>query len=181
VEPDSETETFFAFKFFIDNDRWRGVPFYVRVGKRMPVKKTKVVIKYKASDGAIFGLAGLDYSNALLMNIQPEESLILSLITKHPGPKLCFTRRNVKLNYRQHTEERDVPGDYERLLLDVMAGDQTLFVSSGDMNFMWSFITPMLKFWKENPVAAPLILYPAGTAGPKEAGLLIKKDGRNWE
>ncbi len=180
VEPDSVTETFFAFKFFIDNDRWRDVPFYVRVGKRMAAKQTKIVIQYKEGDGGLFGFAGLDYSNTLHMNIQPEESLILSLNTKHPGPKLCFTKRNIKLNYRQHTEEYDVPGDYERLLLDVMAGDRTLFVSSGDMNFMWEFITPILELWKERPELAPLILYPARTAGPKEAGLLIKRDARKW-
>ena len=180
VAPDSDTETFFSFKFYIDNDRWRGVPFYVRVGKRMPGKKTKIVMQYKEGDGGLFGFAGLDYSNTLSMNIQPEESLILSLNTKHPGPKLCFTKRDIKLNYRQHTEEYDVPGDYERLLLDVMAGDQTLFVSSGDMEFMWSFITPIIDFWKERPELAPLLPYPAGTAGPKETVQLIKKDGRRW-
>ena len=180
VSPDSDTDTFFSFKFFIDNDRWRGVPFYVRVGKRMPAKKTKIVIEYKKSDGGVFGFAGLDYSNLLHINIHPEESLILSLNTKHPGPKLCFTKRDIKLNYRQHTDEYEVPGDYERLLLDVMAGDQTLFVSSEDMNFMWAFITPIVELWKTSPDLAPLLFYPARTAGPKEAGLLIKNDGRSW-
>jgi len=180
VAADSDTETFFAMKFFIDNERWRGVPFYVRVGKRMPGKKTKIVIEYKKSDGGVFGFAGLDYTNVLSMNIQPEESLILSLNTKHPGPKLCFTRRDIKLNYRQHTEEYDVPGDYERLLLDAMAGDQTLFVSSEDMNFMWNFITPIVELWRSRPELAPLLFYPSQTAGPKEAALLIKKDGRTW-
>jgi len=180
VAPDSDTETFFAFKFYIDNDRWRDVPFYVRVGKRMPAKKTKIVIQYKESDGGVFGFVGLDYSNRLFVNINPEESLILSLNTKHPGPKLCFTKRNIKLNYRQHNEEYDSPGDYERLLLDAMAGDQTLFVSSADMGFMWSFITPILDFWKERPELAPLLMYPARTAGPKEAAQLLKRDGRSW-
>jgi glucose-6-phosphate 1-dehydrogenase len=180
VGPDSDTETFFAMKFFVDNERWRDVPFYVRAGKRMPGKKTRIVIEYKKCDGGIFGFAGVDYTNVLYMNIQPEESLILSLNTKHPGPRLCFTRRNIKLNYRQHTEEYEVPGDYERLLLDAMAGDQTLFVSSEDMNFMWNFITPVVELWRGRPELAPLVPYPSLSGGPKEAERLIKKDGRAW-
>jgi glucose-6-phosphate 1-dehydrogenase len=114
------------------------------------------------------------------MNIQPEESMVFDLNTKHPGPKLCFTSRRMKLNYREHREEFSSPTDYERLLIDAMAGDQTLFLSAFEMEFMWRFISPMLEAWATAPDSAPLHFYPGGSAGPKEAKAFIEKDGRKW-
>ena len=180
ASPESMTETFLAFKFFVENKRWSGVPFYVRGGKRMNRKKTKIDVVYKKPAHGMFARSGDDFSNVFTMNIQPEESMFFDLNTKHPGPRLCFTSRRMKLNYREHDEEFASPTDYERLLIDAMAGDQTLFLSAFEMEFMWSFVSPMLETWAVNPGSAPLLFYPGGSAGPEEAAAFINKDGRKW-
>jgi glucose-6-phosphate 1-dehydrogenase len=178
--PESQTETFLAFRFFVENERWRGVPFYVRAGKKMNRKKTKIAVVYKKPAHGMFARSGDDFSNIFTMNIQPEETMLFDLNTKHPGPRLCFTSRTMKLNYREHGGETLSPTDYERLLMDAMAGDQTLFLSAFEMEFMWRFVSPMLKSWADGRDSAPLYFYPGGSTGPKAARSLIEKDGRKW-
>jgi len=180
VAAGSKTETFLAFKFQVDNDRWRGVPFYVRAGKRTGAKKTKIDLVYKKPEHGIFKDMDIGYPNVFTFNIQPEEHMVFSLIAKHPGPKLCFAPRSMKLDYREHDEEFLTPSDYERLLIDAMAGDQTLFLSAFEMEFMWRFISPILKAWQAGSAVNPLYSYTGGYEGPEAAADLLKKDGRHW-
>ena len=181
VTPGSATETFLAFKFGIDNARWRGVPFYVRAGKRTGVKRTRIDLVYMKPDRGIFKHIDIGFPNVFSFNIQPDEEVTFSLISKHPGPRLCFTARSMALDYRAEPgEARNYPTDYERLLIEAMSGDQTLFLSAFEMRFMWEFLAPFLAAWKNAPAANPLYKYADGTPGPAEAAELIKKDGRAW-
>jgi glucose-6-phosphate 1-dehydrogenase len=181
VAPGSPTETYLAFKFFVDNDRWRGVPFYVRAGKKTGVKCTKIAIVYKKPERGIFRAIDIGYPNVFSFGIQPEEKVDFSLVAKHPGPKLCFVQRGMGLDYRPVPGEAALyPTDYERLLIEAMSGDQTLFLSSEEIRFMWEFLSPLLDAWKKSPEACPLHIYPDGTPGPAQADDLIKNDGRTW-
>lgn len=180
VAPGSATETFLSFKFGINNARWRGVPFYIRAGKKTGGKRTKIDLIYKKPDHGIFRGMETGYSNIFSLNMQPAETIDFSLITKHPGPKLCFTKKIMHLGYREHPEELSAPTDYERLLIDAMAGDRTLFLSPFEMRFMWEFLSPLLTAWNEAGTENPLYSYKPGTDGPAEAARLIEKDGRSW-
>lgn len=181
VAPGSATETYLALKFLVDNDRWRGVPFYVRAGKKTGVKRTKIALVYKKPERGIFRSIDIGYPNVFSFGIQPEENVDFSMITKHPGPKLCFVQRSMGLDYRPVPgEEALYPTDYERLLIEAMSGDQTLFLSSEEIHFMWEFLSPLLSAWEKSPQACPLLLYPDGTPGPAQAEELIKRDGRAW-
>ena len=180
VAPGSATETFLAFQFQVDNDRWRGVPFCVRAGKKTGQKKTKIALVYKKPDRGIFSRMDIGFPNVFTFNIQPDEEMSFSLIGKHPGPRLCFTPRSMGLDYRADAQEaRCYPTDYERLLIEAMSGDQTLFLSSFEMRFMWEFLASFLEAWKKAPELAPLYSYPDGLAGPAEAAHLLK-EGRTW-
>ena len=181
VAPASPVETFLAFKFGVDNDRWRGVPFYVRAGKKTGLKKTRIDLVYKKPDLGIFKHIDIGYPNVFTFNIQPDEDITFSLVSKHPGPKLCFTPRSMRLDYRADVKEaQSYPTDYERLLIEAMSGDQTLFLSSFEIRFMWEFLSSFTGTWKGGPQASPLYSYADGTAGPAEAADLLKKDGRAW-
>jgi len=181
VPPDSKTETFLALKLFIDNDRWHGVPFCVRAGKKTGVKRTSIHIVYKKPDHGIFRQMNIGYPNVFSFNIQPEETVRFSLIGKHPGPKLCFTRGEMGLDYpTAAAEAAKFPTDYERLLIEAMSGDQTLFLSSLEMRGMWKFLSPILNSWREAASAPPLLPYADSTAGPAAAEELLRKDGRAW-
>ena len=180
VEAGSKAETFLAFRFGVDNDRWRGVPFYVRAGKKTGAKRTQIDLVYKKPAHGIFKDMDIGYPNIFSMTIQPEEKMSFSLITKHPGPKLCFAPKVMRLAYREHDAEFSAPSDYERLLIEAMAGDQTLFLSSFEMRFMWEFIGPLLEAWKTEPELNPLYSYPPGSGGPAEAEELPGRDGRRW-
>jgi glucose-6-phosphate 1-dehydrogenase len=180
VAADSKAETFLAFRFSVNNDRWRGVPFYVRAGKKTGSKRTRISLVYKKPARGIFQGMDIGYPNIFSFNIQPREDMSFSLISKHPGPKLCFTPKTMRLDYREHEEEFFAPTDYERLLIEAMAGDQTLFLSAFEMRFMWEFLSPLLAAWRDEPARNPLLPYPGGTDGPAAAAEIIEKDGRSW-
>lgn len=181
VEPGSTVETFLAFKFYVDNDRWRGVPFYVRAGKKTGQKKTRIDLVYKKQEHGVFKNIEIGYPNVFSFHIQPDEEIAFSLISKHPGPKLCFTpRRLIMIPLSDKADASAYPTDYERLLLDAMSGDQTLFLSSFEMRFLWEFLSPLLEAWRQAPGDNPLHGYPDGTDGPAAAADLLKRDGRYW-
>lgn len=181
VAPASDVETFMALKFEVDNDRWLGVPFYVRAGKKTGLKKTSIDVVYKKPERGIFKHIDIGYPNVLSISIQPEEKVTVSLVSKHPGPKLCFNERSVSLDYRPDEQEAPrYPTDYERLLIEAMSGDQTLFLSSLEMRLMWEFLSPMLEAWSAYPAENPLRVYGAGAPGPAQAEELLKKDSRDW-
>lgn len=177
VSPKSHTETFVAMKLLIDNWRWQGVPFYLRSGKRLSSRRTDVVVRFKHVPHSLFQpLQPTDLNpNTLVLRIQPEEGLSLSFETKHPGPKLCMSSVEMNFDYTQSFGQP--PEAYERLFLDAMAGDQTLFIRSDWINLSWSFLDPVLNRWSSSGPPAP---YEVGSWGPSCAEELLARDGRTW-
>ena len=178
VAAGSAAETFLAFRLSVDNDRWRGVPFYIRAGKKAGLKRTCIDLVYKKPRQGIFSRMELGAHNVFSFAIQPEPKVSFSVVGKHPGPKLCFEPQAMQLDYRPGAAA-DSPTDYERLLLDAMAGDQTLFLGRDETRFLWDFLAPLLKAWS-GASPAPLHIYPDGTPGPAAADALPEREGRRW-
>lgn len=180
VPADSKTETFAAVKFFIDNWRWSGVPFYIRTGKRLPTKVTEVAITFERPPHKIFRRS-TDVSlahNQLIMRIQPDEGLLLSFGMKVPGEG--FDVKNVGMDFHySDLVETDVPEAYERLLLDCIKGDPTLYAHGDSVEHSWKFVEPILNAWK-NDDSIPVYGYPAGTWGPEIADDLIQPAELTW-
>ncbi|MFV0554774.1 MAG: glucose-6-phosphate dehydrogenase [Mangrovibacterium sp.] len=173
VSPDSRTETFFAMKFFIDNWRWSGVPFYIRTGKQMPTQVTEVVIHFKQTPHRLFGSVGDELNNnQLIIRIQPDEGILLKIGMKVPGSGFHMQRTNMNFRYNDLTEQR-LPSAYERLLLDCMQGDATLYARGDTTIKAWEFVQPILDEWQENE-SLPIYGYPAGTWGANVSDELIE-------
>jgi glucose-6-phosphate 1-dehydrogenase len=180
VPADSKTETFVAMKFYIDNWRWSGVPFYIRTGKSLPIRVTEIVIHFKSSPHILFtketGIA--QNSNQLIIRIQPDEGILLKFGMKVPGAGFNVHEVGMDFHYSQLSDIR-LPEAYERLLLDCMLGDATLFSRGDAVEATWQFIDPILTYWKENP-DTKLYGYPAGTWGPENADRLIEGSESTW-
>jgi glucose-6-phosphate 1-dehydrogenase len=180
VPADSKTETFVAMKFYIDNWRWSGVPFYIRTGKSLPIRVTEIVIHFKSSPHILFtketGIA--QNSNQLIIRIQPDEGILLKFGMKVPGAGFNVQEVGMDFHYSQLSDIR-LPEAYERLLLDCMLGDATLFSRGDAVEATWQFIDPILTYWKENP-DTKLYGYPAGTWGPENADRLIEGSESTW-
>jgi glucose-6-phosphate 1-dehydrogenase len=180
VPPDSKTETFVAMKFYIDNWRWSGVPFYIRTGKRLPIRVTEIVIHFKPSPHVLFtketGL-GIN-SNQLVLRIQPDEGILLKFGMKVPGAGFKVQEVGMDFHYSQLSDVL-LPDAYSRLLLDCMMGDATLYSRGDAVEATWQFIDPILEYWKANP-ETKLYGYPAGTWGPEKADMLIEGNGQTW-
>lgn len=179
VNPESRTETYVAAKMFIDNWRWKGVPFYLRTGKRLAGKNTEIAITFKQVPHSMFISSGLDDipSNILVLQIQPEEGIWLRFQAKRPGSKICMGTLNMNFNYRS-IFGIDMPEAYERLLLDCMIGDQTLFTRQDGVEAAWQLLTPVLEAWQNDRVSP--YEYPAGSSSFLQADSLIESDGRKW-
>jgi len=180
VKPDSTTETYVALKLFVDNWRWSGVPFYLRTGKRLPKRATEIAVTFKHVPEVLFNVnpAAPVESNVLALRIQPDEGLSLRICAKLPGPKVKIYP--VKMDFRYgSTFGEQSPEAYERLLLDVMAGDATLFMRRDAVEASWRFVTEILNHWQHSSTRW-LPEYPAGTWGPLEADKLIQADDRKW-
>ncbi len=179
VDPNSRTETFVAMKLMCDNWRWAGVPIYVRTGKRLPKRVTEVALQFHRVPHLAFGTAqsqGLR-PNALLLRIQPDEGVALRFGAKVPGQ--AFNVRDVLMDMSYGSAFlEDAPEAYERLLLDAMVGDPTLFIRSDEVDQAWRIVDPILEAWQGRSV--PLSGYAAGTWGPRQAEQLIERDGRQW-
>lgn len=172
VDPDSTTETYAAIKFFVDNWRWKDVPFYVRTAKRMPTKVTEVVIHFKAPHHQIFQDAGvLNKDNKLIIRIQPDEGILMKFGVKVPGQGFKVERANLDFYYSDLTDT-NVMEAYERLLLDVMQGDATLYARADEVEAAWEFVDPILDYWK-NGKDVRIYGYSAGVWGPENANDLI--------
>ncbi|HXV28082.1 MAG TPA: glucose-6-phosphate dehydrogenase [bacterium] len=178
VADQSGTETFAALKVFIRQPRWDGVPFYLRTGKRLKRKVTEIVIQFKPVSDSLFSSMGIESfpPNILRLKIQPEEGIALSFEAKHPGPKFCMSTLEMAFNYRDIFGQNP-PGPYERLLLDCLQGDPTLFVREDMAEASWTYLMPLLDAWSKT---ADPPLYPAGSWGPPEAESIINQDGRTW-
>jgi glucose-6-phosphate 1-dehydrogenase len=176
VPPDSTTETYVALKLEIHNWRWRGVPFYLRTGKRLPRKITQVAVIFRAAPIQVFRSLepGSLSSNKLLITLQPSEGFSLCFSVKTPGRPFQFTDRALRFDYSQAFGGQ-LPEAYETLLRDVMIGDQTLFVTSDFTETAWRLYDPILLGPR------PVHFYTAGSWGPKEADVLVERDGSNWQ
>ena len=179
IEPNSRTETLVVAKLFIDNWRWKDVPFYLRTGKRLACKDTEVAITFKKVPHSMFASSGLSDMppNVLVLQIQPEEGIMLSFQAKRPGSKICMSTLNMNFSYK-NVFGIDMPEAYQRLLLDCMLGDQTLFTRTDDVEATWRLLTPILQAWQEDE-SAPYE-YPSGTESFPEADRLIESNGRKW-
>jgi glucose-6-phosphate 1-dehydrogenase len=172
VEKFSRTETFVALKFFIDNWRWAGVPFYIRTGKKLPTRVTEIVIHYKNVPHNLFGSSAFGHTNnQLIIRIQPDEGILLKFGMKTPGAGFNAQTVNMNFHYSDLANTK-VPAAYERLLLDCMQGDATLYARGDAVEAAWNFVQPILNAWNTNP-EIPIYGYPAGTWGPEDSDQLI--------
>jgi glucose-6-phosphate 1-dehydrogenase len=179
VAVNSRTETYVAIKFYINNWRWGGVPFYIRTGKRLPTRVTEIVIHFKPTPHHLFQRqSGKLSANQLIIRIQPDEGILLKFDMKEPGAGFNVKNVNMDFHYKDLADIR-VPAAYERLLYDVMLGDSTLFSRDDEVETAWKFLEPIQKAWANNP-AIKVYGYPAGTWGPEYANDLIEGEGLTW-
>jgi glucose-6-phosphate 1-dehydrogenase len=182
VNPGSQTETSVALRLEIDNWRWAGVPFYLRTGKRLPRRVTEIAIEFKKVPHLMFqsvpGADRFDLSpNTLTIRIQPDEGISLRFAAKVPGATTQL--RTVRMDFFYGSSFGEAVADaYERLLLDAMLGDPTLFARRDEVEEAWNIVQPILDAWAEG--ISPTVTYEAGTWGPREADDLIERDGREW-
>jgi glucose-6-phosphate 1-dehydrogenase len=180
VDPHSNTETFAAVKFFIDNWRWQGIPFYLRTGKRLNQTSSIITIQFKDVPHHIFSANATEtwQQNRLIISIQPEMSIRLQVQAKRPGLKMVLNPVDMVFDYKG-TYDTDTPEAYETLLLDVMNSDQTLFMRGDQVEVAWELVMPIINAW-ENKTSLSFPNYPADSWGPEDAEALIAKDGFHW-
>lgn len=180
VAPDSRTETYIAMKLFIDNWRWADVPFYLRTGKRLPTRASEIVIHFRPAPQRLFPeiADSSSDSNQLILRIQPDEGILLKTRMKVPGNGYQVKNVNINFHYSD-LQNTYVPDAYERLLLDCMTGDSTLYIRGDAVEATWKYVQPILDFWDKTP-DAPLYGYPAGSWGPVQADDLIEACGYGW-
>ncbi len=180
VARDSRTETYVALPAYVDSWRWEGVPFYLRAGKRLAKRATEIVIQFRTVPLQLFARAGADppAPSVLSMHIQPNEGITLQFNAKAPGSVIRLQPVNMDFRYGTSFGEA-TPDAYERLLLDVLIGDSTLFTRRDEVEAAWSFVTAILEGWQSD-TGEPLPTYSAGTWGPAEADTLLAGSGRSW-
>jgi glucose-6-phosphate 1-dehydrogenase len=177
VDATSRTETFVAMRVLIDNWRWAGVPFYLRTGKRMAKRSTEIVIQFRRAPHIVFRGREVE-PNRLVLNIQPEEGVSVSFGAKRPGTEMRIGIVTMNFNYREGFGE-PMRSAYATLLSDCVRGDATLFDRGDSVETAWSLIDPILDVWTAAKSAA-LPEYPAGSWGPREAELMLGRDGNEW-
>jgi glucose-6-phosphate 1-dehydrogenase len=179
VPPDSRTETYAGLRLHVSNWRWAGVPFYLRTGKRLPRRVTEIVVTLKPVPHVAFqsrGSVGIQ-PNQVILTVQPDEGVAVSLGAKIPGPTLRI--RPVSMEFHYGTAfVSESPEAYERLILDAMRGDATLFTRNDEIEALWGIVDPILTAWHED-TSSPVAQYPAGSQGPEEANRLME-GGRRW-
>jgi glucose-6-phosphate 1-dehydrogenase len=180
VKPDSTTETYVALKLTIDNWRWAGVPFYLRTGKALGVKRTEVAIKFKQAPFAMFRDTPVDRlsQNYLVISVEPTEGITLQFNTKVPGPTVNIDGVEMKFRYKDYFNAEPSTG-YETLIYDCMIGDNILFQRADSVEAGWQAVQPFLDAWKKAG-ANGLESYRAGSEGPPGADALLARDGRSW-
>ena len=180
VDPTSNTETFAALKLYVENWRWQSVPFYLRTGKRLSRKLSQIVVAFRPVPHHMFPATATDSfePNRLIVNIQPEEAIVLRFQAKEPGSRMRLKTVSMDFNYNQafHMQSREA---YETLLSEVMEGDPTLFMRSDQEEDAWKLVMPILDAWTSIP-ASNFPNYPSGAWGPESADALLARDGRSW-
>ncbi len=182
VAPDSQTDTYSAVTFLVDNWRWAGVPFYIRSGKRMPKRFTDIAIHFNSAPHSPFAMDGLEAAatgrpNLLIIRIQPEEGISLRFLSKHPGEGMQLRPVSMDFNYGTSFGARS-PSAYETLLVDAMVGDATLYTRQDMVEASWAAVQPILDYRAARPANFPN--YPAGTWGPKESDEMLARRGHVW-
>jgi glucose-6-phosphate 1-dehydrogenase len=179
IADNSRTETFVALKTYLDNWRWSGVPFFIRTGKRMKARASSIYVQFKDVPQILFNRDSKVPPNALIIRIQPDEGFSFDVMTKRPGLDLVLQPVRMNLSYNAAFGDASSPEGYERLLLDVMDGDHTLFISAQFVEKSWEFVQGILDSWSDG-ANVPIVEYPANSWGPKEADELIGTAGRVW-
>lgn len=178
IAPDSQTETFVALRTEIMNWRWQGVPFYLRTGKCMQDKLAEIVVKFREVPLKLFPMPlGEYHGNSLMIRLQPDEGMKLKLFAKKPGNFMNAQSAALNLDFDKVFDERRSSA-YERLILDVIKGDQTLFVSRKEQEVAWQWVAPIMQYWQETDV--PPKTYSAGSWGPAASSALLARDGQYW-
>jgi glucose-6-phosphate 1-dehydrogenase len=180
VKPASTTETYAALKLTIDNWRWAGVPFYLRTGKALGIKRTEIAIKFKQAPFAMFRDTPVDRlsQNYLIISTEPTEGIALQFNTKVPGPTINIDGVEMKFRYKDYFKAEPSTG-YETLIYDCMIGDNILFQRADSVEAGWRAVQPFLDAWK-NAGGKGLKVYEPGSEGPEEANDLLERDGRSW-
>ena len=176
---ESSTETFVALKLEVDNWRWSGVPFYLRTGKRLKAKHSEIVVQFQQVPHSIFNDLAYDISpNRLMIRLQPDEGVNLSVMAKEPGPG-GFDLRPVSLNLSfEEAFGIQYPDSYERLLMEVLRGKPALFMRRDEVEAAWHWIDELIGAWQET--RQKVDSYVAGSWGPTSSSVLLDRDGRNW-
>jgi glucose-6-phosphate 1-dehydrogenase len=182
VDPDSQTDTYVAVTFFVDNWRWAGIPFYIRTGKHMPKRVSEIAIQFKAAPHQVFDSPDSPYGshampNLLILRIQPEEGISLKFVSKRPGAGMTLRPVSMDFNYGSSFGERS-PSAYETLLLDALIGDPTLYTRQDMVEASWTVVEPIMKYWSTAKHEFPN--YPAGSWGPKAADDMLARNGHEW-
>jgi glucose-6-phosphate 1-dehydrogenase len=179
VNPNSTTPTYAAFRLQIDNWRWQGVPFYLRSGKRLAEKVSQIVIQFKEPPHLLFPSAGSGITpNMLVLYLQPDEGIHWRFEAKVPDTAADTRSVDMEFHYADSFGKTSIPESYERLLLDALAGEASLFTRADEAETAWSLIDPILEAWDSQKT--PLAVYESGSWGPFEADEMIARDGRSW-
>ena len=178
---DTQTESFVALRVHIGNWRWSGTPFYLRTGKRLKARASEIAVVFKEAPHSIFGLEAGRHANILTIRLQPNEGIELGVTIKEPGPggmRLVDVPLDMTFAEALGPDTADFPDAYERLIMDVVRGDQTLFVRGDEVEAAWRWTDPIIEGWQNSSVAP--ILYATGSSGPDDALMLMHRDGRRW-
>ncbi len=178
VKPNSNTATFAALRLYINNWRWKGVPFYLRSGKRLAEKQSQIIIQFKEPPLAMFPMQTMK-PNMLVLYLQPDEGIHLRFEAKAPDTVSETRSVDMEFHYDQAFGQTAIPEAYERLLLDALQGDASLFTRADEVETAWGLIDPILQTWEKHQ-SPPLALYRPGGWGPREADTLLARDGRHW-
>jgi glucose-6-phosphate 1-dehydrogenase len=179
VAANSQSPTYAALRLFVDNWRWRDVPFYLRSGKSMAVKTTQIAIQFRGVPHLMFPQPTQITPNVLSLCLQPDEGIHLHFEAKEPGARMRTRSVDMEFHYAEDFGEGTLPEAYERLLLDAIQGDAALFARADEIELAWELIDPVLARW-EQPDAPPLASYEPGSWGPAEADALLAQGGRAW-
>ncbi len=181
VAPGSQTPTYAALKLYVDNWRWQGVPFYLRSGKALARKNTELVIVFQKPPHLMFdAIADADFSsNVLSICIQPDEGIHLRFEAKAPDSTRTDSV-DMEFHYRSAFKGNSLPDAYERLLLDALRGDASLYTRSDSIEAAWRLMDPVIQGWEQDPQSPPMVAYQTGSWGPAEAEQLLQHDGRAW-
>jgi len=177
---DSATESFVALKAGISNWRWAGTPFYLRTGKRLRDRASEIAVVFKETPHSIFGEEAGRHRNILTIKLQPNEGIVMDVTIKEPGPggmRLIDVPLDMSFAEALGPDQSDFPGAYERLIMDVIRGNQTLFMRGDEVEAAWAWTDPIIADFEGSGLPLP---YATGSSGPDEALALIHRDGRSW-